>query len=231
MHNNNIHAFARITAANLIFFMTNIFPRYKPAIKPQTAARFVTRQLFTSSEMDAILCLHSSGKARNMFFETLVIIVHVLVCMALILIILLQATKGAGMGAAFGGASQTVFGSTGRATFLTKVTIVAAVVFSLTSLGLSMMSSGSGSVMDNFSPQETGGPALPELPPPVPEAPMGAGSNQPSDVPETPGTDLMPSAGPSAPADAQPDAAPPLPDGAIAPPEPEAPASDSPGPE
>ncbi len=66
------------------------------------------------------------------------IIVHVVVCVALILIVLLQQGKGAGMGAAFGGSSQTVFGSSGATSFLHKVTTAAAIVFMLTSLGLSI---------------------------------------------------------------------------------------------
>lgn len=58
------------------------------------------------------------------------------------MIVLLQTGKGADMGAAFGGgSSQTLFGSTGASTFLSKATTVAAVVFMLTSLILAYMSS------------------------------------------------------------------------------------------
>lgn len=62
---------------------------------------------------------------------------HVIVCIVLILVILLQAGKGANMGAAFGGSSQTVFGSSGPASFLGKMTTVIAILFMLTSLTLS----------------------------------------------------------------------------------------------
>jgi preprotein translocase subunit SecG len=65
---------------------------------------------------------------------------HILVCVALILIVLLQAGKGASIGAAFGGASQTIFGSPGAAGFLTKITTVAAVVFMVTSILLTLIS-------------------------------------------------------------------------------------------
>jgi len=65
---------------------------------------------------------------------------HILVCVALILIVLLQAGKGASMGAAFGGASQTIFGSPGAAGFLTKITTVAAILFMMTSIFLTMLS-------------------------------------------------------------------------------------------
>jgi len=67
-------------------------------------------------------------------------VLHIFVCVALILIVLLQAGKGASMGAAFGGASQTIFGSPGAAGFLTKITTVAAVLFMMTSIFLSIIS-------------------------------------------------------------------------------------------
>jgi len=72
----------------------------------------------------------------------LLVIIHVIVCIALIMIVLLQTGKGADIGAAFGGgASNTLFGTTGASTFLTKATTVAAVVFMLTSLGLAYLAS------------------------------------------------------------------------------------------
>ncbi len=73
--------------------------------------------------------------------SVLLIIVHVIVCIALIMIVLLQTGKGADMGAAFGGgSSQTLFGNTGASTFLSKATTVAAVVFMITSLTLAYLS-------------------------------------------------------------------------------------------
>lgn len=85
---------------------------------------------------------------------TLLIIVHVFMCIALILIVLLQTGKGAEMGAAFGGASQTVFGGAGPAPFLSKITTVAAIIFMITSLGLAYLSSNplGGSIMDDAAP-------------------------------------------------------------------------------
>lgn len=71
-----------------------------------------------------------------------IITIHVIVCIALILIVLLQTGKGADMGAAFGGGgSNTLFGASGAGTFLSKATTVAAVVFMLTSLSLAYVSS------------------------------------------------------------------------------------------
>ncbi len=70
----------------------------------------------------------------------LIVVIHVIVCIALIMIVLLQTGKGADMGAAFGGgASQTLFGTTGASTFLSKATTAAAIVFMLTSLILAYM--------------------------------------------------------------------------------------------
>src|SRR2546421_8761480 len=68
------------------------------------------------------------------------IVVHIIVSVIMISVILLQAGKGAEIGAAFGGSSQTIFGSRGPGTFLSKLTVAAAVLFMLTSLSLAVMS-------------------------------------------------------------------------------------------
>ena len=68
--------------------------------------------------------------------ETLVLTIHYFLCAFLIIVILLQAGKGADIGAVFGGASQTVFGSRGPATFLNKITAVVAFSFIITSIWL-----------------------------------------------------------------------------------------------
>jgi preprotein translocase subunit SecG len=79
--------------------------------------------------------------------EVVLYILHVIVCLALLPIILLQNAKG-GVSSAFGGGgSGTVFGSRGASTFLTKMTSAAAVIFMLTSLGLAYYSSKSKSVV------------------------------------------------------------------------------------
>jgi len=70
----------------------------------------------------------------------LIVIVHIIVSLIMIGVILLQAGKGAEIGAAFGGSSQTIFGSRGAATFLSKVTVASAVLFMLTSLSLTLLS-------------------------------------------------------------------------------------------
>ena len=70
-------------------------------------------------------------------------ILHIAVAVFLILVVLLQTGKGAEMGAAFGGSSQTLFGGAGPAGFMAKLTTIAAVGFMLTSLTLAYMSSTS----------------------------------------------------------------------------------------
>lgn len=67
-------------------------------------------------------------------------IVHVLLCIFIIFVILLQPGKDAGMGSALGGGAATsAFGGRGAVTFLSKVTAFCAVAFFLTSLGLSFV--------------------------------------------------------------------------------------------
>lgn len=61
--------------------------------------------------------------------DTFIFVLHIISCLFLVGLILIQKGQGANMGAAFGGASQTVFGSRGPATFLNKLTIIIAVIF------------------------------------------------------------------------------------------------------
>jgi len=71
---------------------------------------------------------------------TLAVSIHLIACFLMIASILLQAGKGAEIGASFGGSSQTVFGSRGPGTFLSKVTVGTAIIFMLTSLSLALLS-------------------------------------------------------------------------------------------
>ena len=120
---------------------------------------------------------------------TLMTIIHVLACITLILIVLLQAGKGANMGAAFGGSSQTVFGSSGSGTFLGKMTAGVAIVFMLTSIALTYTASRKTSaLMDGVS--------APVTKQTVPVAPKPAA---PPAAPTTaPGTANTPAAAPAA---------------------------------
>jgi preprotein translocase subunit SecG len=78
---------------------------------------------------------------------TILTVLHVIVCIFLMLVVLLQAGRGGGMGIAFGGAggSQSVFGSSGGANFLTKMTAICAFIFFANSLVLAYISSQSDS--------------------------------------------------------------------------------------
>lgn len=104
--------------------------------------------------------------------SSLLIILHVLVCLALIAIVLLQGGKGAQVGASFGaGSSQTVFGATGGQSFMGKLTAGAAIIFMLTSLTLAYFygQPGSGSVMPaSVAPQQSA--TTPDLPVSAPPA-------------------------------------------------------------
>ena len=88
----------------------------------------------------------------------LIVTIHIFVCLALIMIVLLQTGKGADMGAAFGGgSSQALFGSTGASTFLSKATTVIAIIFMLTSLTLAYISGhkSASTVMSGDTPAVT----------------------------------------------------------------------------
>ena len=76
----------------------------------------------------------------------LITIIHVIVCLILVVVVLLQSGKAADLAGAFGGmGSQTVFGPRGSATVLSKATTISAVVFMLTSLTLSILATRGGS--------------------------------------------------------------------------------------
>ena len=96
-----------------------------------------------------------------------VIVIHVIVCIALICIVLLQTGKGASLGAAFGGSTQTVFGASGSGSFFEKITTWVAVVFMLTSLSLTYMSAHRGG--DTIMQQDTAPQEIPATLPPVDE--------------------------------------------------------------
>ena len=101
----------------------------------------------------------------------IVIVIHIIVCIALIMIVLLQTGKGADMGAAFGGGgSNTLFGAAGAATFLSKMTTAAAVIFMLTSLWLAYMASdrGGASILERQPAAEQTAPAQTEEGPATP---------------------------------------------------------------
>ena len=124
----------------------------------------------------------------------LLTIVHVLVCVFLIIVVLLQSGKAADLAGAFGGmGSQTAFGPRGSASLLSRVTTVSAVVFMITSLSLSIMATrNAGSVGNTVldkAKQPASAPAkpgqapaskAPALPPQTPQSSAPAPGGQPS---------------------------------------------------
>jgi preprotein translocase subunit SecG len=81
-------------------------------------------------------------------------VVHIVTCLFLTVVVLLQSGKGADAGAVFGGSSQTIFGSSGAGNFLTKLTTAMAVVFMITSLALTYGAAQrvGQSIFDDVSP-------------------------------------------------------------------------------
>ena len=128
--------------------------------------------------------------------QTLAVIFHVLLAIAIVGLVLLQRGRGADAGAGFGaGASGTVFGARGSASFLSRTTAVLATLFFLTSLGLSYLFSQSGrapsSVMDRLPTQQAPADT-------APQTPANAAQQAPADatLPPVPATD--PAASPPA---------------------------------
>jgi preprotein translocase subunit SecG len=133
-------------------------------------------------------------------------IVHVLLCIFMIFVILLQPGKDAGMGAALGGGAATsAFGGRGAATFLTKLTAFCAVAFFLTSLGLSFVGLRT-SVADSIADKAAKAAPAPTttIPAPVPTTPAPAtGEAAPASPSEAAPKEAAPAPSPS-PADAVP---------------------------
>ena len=95
-------------------------------------------------------------------------ILHIAVCFVLILVVLAQQGKGQDLASAFGGGgSSAAFGARGAATFMTKFTTGAAILFMLTSLGLSY-----------FRPAISGGSVVPADAPPAETVPTDVGPEQ-----------------------------------------------------
>ena len=132
----------------------------------------------------------------------LVLTVHVLVCLFLIIVVLLQSGKAADLAGAFGGmGSQTAFGPRGSATLLSKATTISAVLFMITSMSLSILatrSAGVGTTVLESAPAKSAPaksqPAPVQVPPGQGQAPMtvtpegGKAMPLPSPAPANQGT-------------------------------------------
>ena len=109
----------------------------------------------------------------------IVVTVHVVACLFLIGVVLLQQGKGQDLASAFGGGgTQTAFGPRGSANVLSRATTILAGVFMVTNLGLSVMKPRASSVLDKV-------PASSASPAPMPAAPAPA-TSAPATSPETP---------------------------------------------
>ena len=122
------------------------------------------------------------------------LIVHLLICVLLVAVVLVQSGKGGGLaGGAFGGSAQTVFGGRGATDFITRATMVLGGAFFVTSLVLSLMSSGIGQAPRSLIQEEArqtpaGAPpaapgtapgAAPATPPPASNPAPAPGSGGP----------------------------------------------------
>jgi preprotein translocase subunit SecG len=127
----------------------------------------------------------------------LLISVYVLVCLILSLVILLQQGRGGDIASAFGGSSsQAAFGARAGATVLTKATAVAAVLFMLFALALSINGQrGTGSVVSGIP----GAPPSAAPKPLVPPAPAAAPPAAPTTTPSPPAATAPPAGAPAAP--------------------------------
>ena len=101
----------------------------------------------------------------------LLTVIHIVVCLFLVIVVLLQSGKAADLAGAFGGmGSQTVFGPRGSATLLSKATTIAAALFMVTSLSLSIMATRAGrgspallqKVTKPVPVQQNGAPVVPQ---------------------------------------------------------------------
>jgi len=123
------------------------------------------------------------------FLYYLIVFLHIVACLFLIAVVLLQQGKGQDLASAFGGGgTQTAFGPRGSATVLSRATTILAGAFMITSLALSMMRPTRSGVLDQVpgvaatpTPAATAAPArVPAAPAPPAEAPVGTPAPAPS---------------------------------------------------
>lgn len=85
-------------------------------------------------------------------FHTPIVVLHVIVCLMLMLVVLIQPGKSGGLGAALGGAgAQQIFGGRGAGNFLTRTTWIAASVFFVTSITLAYVSTSTGDSLEDLA--------------------------------------------------------------------------------
>ena len=105
------------------------------------------------------------------------LVVHVLAAVAIVVLVLMQQGRGADMGAAFGGGSQTLFGARGSANFLTRITALLATIFFVTSMTLAYLY-GKTTQPQSVTEQVIEQPQRPQGE--IPQAPEAEGAESPS---------------------------------------------------
>lgn len=108
-------------------------------------------------------------------------VIHVLIALAIVGLVMLQQGRGADAGAGFGGASNSVFGARGAASFLSRSTAILATAFFVTSLSLAYLASNKDNkVQDIMDVPSANEPAARDLPPVGIEPPASGGADLPA---------------------------------------------------
>ncbi len=127
------------------------------------------------------------------FLYYLVLFLHVVACLFLIAVVLLQQGKGQDLASAFGGGgTQAAFGPRGSATVLSRATTILAGVFMVTSMGLSLMPQRASGILDQIPAASAtptpraAAPAAPATQAPATSAPAAPAANAPAAPAEAP---------------------------------------------
>jgi preprotein translocase subunit SecG len=116
-------------------------------------------------------CYAHAADGREEIVQTIILTLHIVVCVFLVILILLQAGKE-GMGVIFGGGNTSVFGSAGAGGILVKLTTLMAVIFVITSLSYTYVTSSrpqSESAVLNVTIEESAAPAADKTASEMPE--------------------------------------------------------------
>ncbi len=137
------------------------------------------------------------------FVQTLILTLHIIVCVLLVILVLLQSGKE-GMGVIFGGGNTSVFGSGGAGGILAKLTTLMAVIFMITSLSYTYVTSSrpsSESTILNVKIEEPASPApaAPVTPVPKPDQNAGQAAPAPQQPAAAPQSGQAPADAPKAP--------------------------------
>jgi preprotein translocase subunit SecG len=134
--------------------------------------------------------------------HTPLVVLHIIVCVMLMLVVLIQPGKSGGLGAALGGAGATqIFGGRGAGNFLTRTTWIAASIFFLTSVTLAYLSTSTGDSLEDLA-ERSAASAPSDAPKAVDPAPAGEAAPAGSGAPANPAPAAPSDPAPSTPATA-----------------------------